>query len=71
MTCGSLIFGQVKNVAVNIKGKTQGEQQYCAFRGIKEVEANIQDFKTTVPYLFRVEGDRLSCKRVRRHVLTL
>lgn len=38
MTCGSLISGQIKNVTVTIKGKSQTELEYCDFRGIEEVE---------------------------------
>lgn len=61
MTCESLIFGQIKNVAMKMKGKTQTEQEYCGFRGVKEVEENIRAF----PYLLRVQQNKLSCKRVR------
>ena len=32
------MLGQLKNVAVNMKGKTQMEQEPCVFRGITEVE---------------------------------
>lgn len=55
MICGSPISGQIKNVAVNIQGKTQ---TCFAFRGIQEVEKNIQGFRTIVPHLLRVEGDK-------------